>query len=223
MKSGKNRRMNWLRGLPLMLLVSLPAPASLAQVADQKLGACDGGAGMYKGEIVSALALSLLGQDYIDSQSNDETILMTKCAGSISYYICANDPINDRIGAPALLDDAKKGAIIGGGLGLFSRKEGSVISGAFQGAFWGSLIGGANEILDIAKCGKERDEVMAIATRAKYDWRIYRNPTRLRNAELALSDLDAMLFDAVQKRRITRVEHATVAAMIEKWARWLVR
>lgn len=214
--------MIWLRGMLVGALALAMSPIGAAQgVAGQKLGPCGETAALKPGEIVSAIVLSMLGQNYISSQSNDETLLMTQCASKISYYICANDPINDRIGGPALLDSAKKGGIIGGLYGLV-RPDRTMVDSAVTGAAIGGTFSGFSEIMSIAQCGRDRDALLSIAQRARLDWRIYTKPGRLQNSQLAARDFDNQLHAAMQAGAISRADYGAINAMFTKWSGWLV-
>lgn len=212
--------MIWVRGLLISALTLTMSPVSAAQgVAGQKIGACGEAASMRPGEIVSAIALSTLGQDYIASQSNDETLLMTRCASGISYYICANEPINERIGGPAILSDAVKGGVIGGLYGMMTGQRGMATAGATAG----SLYGAGSEILGVAQCGKERDALMSIAQRARVDWRIFARPGRLMSGQQAARDFDNQLQTAMRSGSISRADYTAINAMFAKWSNWLLR
>jgi len=213
----------WLRGMIVCALAATMSPVGIAQgVAGQKLGPCgEAGAGLEPGQIVSAIVLSTLGQDYISSQSNDETLLMTQCASKISYYICANDPINDRIGGGALLDGAKKGGIIGGLYGMISPDR-TAVGSAMTGAAIGGTFSGFSEIMSIAQCGKERDALLSIARRAQLDWRIYAKPRHSESGQLATQDFDNQLTAAVRRGSISQADSGKMTQMFTKWANWLL-
>ncbi len=220
--------MVWLRGMIVGALVATMSPVSIAQgVANQKIGPCGGaGAALSPGQIVSAIALSTLGQDYISSQSNDETLLMTQCAAGISLAICTNEPINDLIGGPAIVDhiitDTRKGAVIGGVLGLMTGSTSRAKSGAATGAMAGSVWGAGSSILSVAQCGKERDALLSIARRAQLDWRIYAKPRHFESGQLAAKDFDNQLTAAVRRGSISQADSVEMTKMFTKWANWLL-